>query len=52
VEVYPVRGHFPVRIATTTGIDVAGSRASFEVSEHDARGRLLRAHELEARVAG
>ena len=52
VEVYPVRGHFPVRIATTTGIDVAGSRASFEISEHDARGRLLRAYELEARVAG
>lgn len=52
VEVYPVKGRVPVRIATTTGIDVAGSRASFDVSEHDTRGGLLRAYELEARVAG
>jgi hypothetical protein len=52
VEVYPVQGRFPVRIATTTGIDVAGSRASFEVSEHDARGAVLRGYELEASVAG
>ena len=51
-EVYPVRGRIPVRIATTAGVDLEGSRASFEISEHDARGRLLRAYELEASVAG
>jgi hypothetical protein len=51
-EVYPVRGRIPVRIATTAGVDLEGSRASFEISEHDARGQLLRAYELEASVAG
>lgn len=51
-EVYPVRGRIPVRIASTTGVDLESSRASFEISEHDARGQLLRAYELEARVAG
>ena len=51
-EVYPVLGRVPVRIASTTAIDLDGSRASFEISEHDARGQLLRAYELEARVAG
>jgi hypothetical protein len=52
IEVYEVRGRLPVRIATTTGVDVDGSRASFALSEHDAGGKLLRAYELEARVAG
>jgi hypothetical protein len=52
VEVYEVKGRLPVRVATTTGVDVDGSRASFELSEHDAGGKLLRAYELEARVAG
>ncbi len=51
-EVYPVRGRVPVRIASTTGVDLESSRASFEISEHDARGQLLRAYELEASVAG
>ena len=51
-EVYPVRGRVPVRIASTTGVDLERSRASFEISEHDARGQLLRAYELEASVAG
>jgi hypothetical protein len=51
-EVYPVRGRVPVRIASTTGVDLESSRATFEISEHDARGQLLRAYELEARVAG
>ena len=51
-EVYPVRGRVPVRIASTTGVDPDSSRASFEISEHDARGQLLRAYELEAGVAG
>ena len=52
VEVYEVKGRLPVRVATTTGVDVDGSRASFELSEHDTGGKLLRAYELEARVAG
>jgi hypothetical protein len=51
-EVYPVQGPAPVRIATTAGVDLEGSRTSFEISEHDARGQLLRAYELEASVAG
>ena len=52
VEVYPVTRGLPVRIATATGIDVESSHASFELSEHDARGRLLRAYDLETGVAG
>jgi hypothetical protein len=52
VEVYPVTSRLPVRVATTTGIDLEASRARFELSEHDARGRLVRAYELEASVAG
>ena len=52
VEVYEVKGRLPVRVATTTGVDVDGSRASFDLSEHDPGGKLLRAYELEARVAG
>jgi hypothetical protein len=51
-EVYPVAGALPVRITTTTGISVADSSATFEISEHDARGRLLHSSTLEARVAG
>ena len=51
-EVYPVAGALPVRITTTTGISVAESSATFEISEHDARGRLLHSSTLEARVAG
>jgi hypothetical protein len=52
VEVYPVAGRLPVRVATTSGISLAESRATFEVSEHDATGALLRRSSVEARVAG
>jgi hypothetical protein len=52
LEVYAMKGRLPMRIATTTGIDIEGSRASFELSEHDAEGRLLRAYDLDVRVAG
>ena len=45
-------GSRPGAIASTTGVDLESSRATFEISEHDARGQLLRAYELEARVAG
>ena len=52
VEVYPVVGRVPVRISTTTNIAAQDSRATFEVSEHDVSGALLRSSILEARVAG
>jgi hypothetical protein len=51
-EVYPVVGPVPVRIATTSDIDLETSSASFAVTEHDADGRLLRSYSLQARVAG
>ncbi len=52
VEVYPVTANLPVRVTTTTGIDLGASGSVFEVSEHDRSGRLVRAYTLEARVAG
>jgi hypothetical protein len=52
VEVYRVAAGLPVRVATTSGIDEEGSRAAFSVTEHDRRGRLLRAYTLDAQVAG
>jgi hypothetical protein len=52
VEVYEVAGGLPVRIATTSDVQVERSRASFRVSEHDVRGRLLRRDVLDAAVAG
>jgi hypothetical protein len=52
VEVYRVARGAPVRITTTTGISAVFASATFEVSEHDRRGALLRATMLEARVAG
>ena len=51
-EVYEVAAGLPVRIVTTGGVIVDESRATFELSEHDAEGRLLRRYVLEASVAG
>lgn len=51
-EVYPVTGDLPVRVATAGGAKREGSRASFELSEHDAAGKLLRRYRLDAFVAG
>lgn len=51
-EVYRVAGDVPVRMATTSGTEIEGSRATFDLSEHDAQGRLLRKYRLEAAVAG
>ena len=51
-EVYVAAGGLPVRVATTTGVEIEGSRATFDISEHDAEGRLLRKYRLEAAVAG
>ena len=52
VEVYPVLAGLPVRVATTSDIDLDTSSASFEVSEYDADGRRIRSYTLDARVAG
>lgn len=52
VEVYEVAAGLPVRVATTSGVESEGSRASFELSEHDGEGRLIREYRLEAVVAG
>jgi hypothetical protein len=51
VEVYEVAAGLPTRISTrNVRADAAG--ASFEVTEHDARGALLRRLELDAVPAG
>jgi hypothetical protein len=52
VEVFEVAGDLPVRVATTSGVQSEGSRATFELAEHDARGRLLRRYRLDTAVAG
>jgi hypothetical protein len=51
-EVFETAGGLPIRIATSSGVRVEGSAATFEVSEHDAAGRRLRKYTLEAAVAG
>jgi hypothetical protein len=51
-EVYEIAAGLPVRIATRSGVEVTGSRARFDLSEHDAAGRLLRRYHLDAAVAG
>ena len=50
VEVYKAVAGVPVRV-TTTRVTEKESAAAVEVSEHDARGELLRTYTLEARVA-
>lgn len=51
-EVYRAVAGLPVRITTTSDIDLETSSASFAVSEHDRSGRLLRSYTLRVRVAG
>jgi hypothetical protein len=51
-EAYEVAGDMPVRIATTSGVIVHGSRARFALSEHAGDGSLIREDELDAGVAG
>lgn len=51
-EVYEVGGDLPVRVATTSDVEIEGSRAAFDISEHDASGTLLRRYRLESAVAG
>jgi hypothetical protein len=50
VEVYAATGALPVRMVTSD-VDVSRSSASFDVSEHDRAGRLVRRYRLDATVA-
>ena len=52
VEVYEVSSDLPVRVATRDGVQVEGSRATFDLYEHDDDGRLLRRYRVQAAVAG
>jgi hypothetical protein len=51
-ETYEVAASVPVRIATTSGVDIERSRARFDVREHDGEGALIRRYEIAAGVAG
>ncbi len=51
-ETYEVAGGLPVRVSSTAAVDLERARAGFQVSEHDARGRLVRSYRLDAVVAG
>jgi hypothetical protein len=51
-EIYEVAGSFPVRVTTVRGLRAAKSAASFDIEEYAADGRKLRAHTLNAAVAG
>lgn len=51
-EVYEIASGLPVRVATSSGVIIEGSRAAFELSEHDAAGKRLRRYRLDAVVAG
>ncbi len=51
-EVYEVGGGLPVRVTTTSDVEIERSRATFELSEHDANGRAIRRYRVDARVAG
>ena len=51
-EVYEVAGGLPVRVTTTSDVEIEGSRAAFDTSEHGSDGELIRRYRLEARVAG
>lgn len=51
-EVYEVVAGSPVRVATTTGVEVEGSRASVDLREHAADGGLQKEYRLEAAVSG
>jgi hypothetical protein len=51
-EVYEVAGGLPVRVATTTGVEIEGSRANIDLREHAADGSLLKEYRLETAVSG
>jgi len=51
-EVYESGADLPVRVASTSGVDLSRSRATFELLEHDRAGALVRRYRIEAFVAG
>jgi hypothetical protein len=51
-EVYEPAGDLPVRVSSTSGVDLSRSQAMFDLREHDAAGGLLRRYRVEASVAG
>jgi hypothetical protein len=51
-ELYEVAGDLPVRIASTRDVELEGSRASFDVTQYDGKGRELAKRRVEAAVAG
>jgi hypothetical protein len=51
-EVYEALAGLPVRVATTRQIDLAGSRARFDVTQYDVTGRELIQGTIEVGVAG
>lgn len=52
VELNEVLGDLPVRVATTSGIDLDNARTTFELMQYDTAGRELVHGEMEAAVAG
>jgi hypothetical protein len=52
VELYKALAGLPVRIATSTGIDLEDARATVQITQYDAKGRELIQGQLEAAVAG
>jgi hypothetical protein len=51
-ELYEAAAEQPVRVASTAGVDLSRSGATFELREHDRSGALLRRYRVEATVAG
>jgi hypothetical protein len=52
VELYEALGELPVRVQTTTGVDLDNARATFELTQYDPEGHELTRGEMEASVAG
>lgn len=52
VELYEALGRLPVRVETTTGVELDNARARFEVAQYDPEGRELTHGVMEASVAG
>jgi hypothetical protein len=51
-EAYEVASGLPVRISTATGVRSDPARIAVDLTEHDARGRLVRRYRLTAVPAG
>jgi hypothetical protein len=52
VELYEVLARLPVRVAATRSVDPENARATLEITQYDAEGRVLVHGNLEAVVAG